>query len=367
MNVLSRYIFSSILRTQLAVFFVLMLIFLSQGFIKLITNVSRGKVPVDMVSQLLMLSVPTMSNFMLPLSLFLAILFCIGSLCSQSEMVVMRSVGLSKGCLLAIVFVLCLFSGVLNAFCTLHLAPMCESLSAAKLEQAKSDPTMFSIDSGRFLKLNNNVLYIENMEDKGNKNLQQIYIINIGRGQEPSNVVTSNEGKVNLDKDGMMWVSLVNGTRYESQNKNKEYSISRFDEYNALISDMRAEGVNEKSRSKTNIELLNSGELEDIGELQWRIVQPFSILVLCLMVVPLSMVNPRQGRFAKFLPAILIYISYYMFSLGVKTSIGKGIFPVIPGVFIVPILYCLIFTVPFNITDTEWFNKLRAKRGIKRV
>jgi lipopolysaccharide export system permease protein len=63
----------------------------------------------------------------------------------------------------------------------------------------------------------------------------------------------------------------------------------------------------------------------------------------------------------------LIYISYYMFSLGVKTSIGKGIFPVIPGVFIVPILYCLIFTVPFNITDTEWFNKLRAKRGIKRV
>ena len=95
MNVLSRYIFSSILRTQLAVFFVLMLIFLSQGFIKLITNVSRGKVPVDMVSQLLMLSVPTMSNFMLPLSLFLAILFCIGSLCSQSEMVVMRSVGLS--------------------------------------------------------------------------------------------------------------------------------------------------------------------------------------------------------------------------------------------------------------------------------
>jgi len=47
-----------------------------------------------------------------------------------------------------------------------------------------------------------------------------------------------------------------------------------------------------------------------MAELQWRLSFPISVFILVLLAVPLSRVNPRQGRFAQLFPAILIYIIY---------------------------------------------------------
>ena len=46
------------------------------------------------------------------------------------------------------------------------------------------------------------------------------------------------------------------------------------------------------------------------GELLWRIGLPLSALVLCLLAIPLSYVNPRAGRSANMLIAILVYAIY---------------------------------------------------------
>lgn len=46
------------------------------------------------------------------------------------------------------------------------------------------------------------------------------------------------------------------------------------------------------------------------AELEWRLSMPLSVIILGLLGVPLSRVNPRQGRFARLVPAVLIYIIY---------------------------------------------------------
>jgi lipopolysaccharide export system permease protein len=46
------------------------------------------------------------------------------------------------------------------------------------------------------------------------------------------------------------------------------------------------------------------------GELLWRIGMPVSALILALLAIPLSYVNPRAGRSANMLIAILIYAIY---------------------------------------------------------
>ena len=46
------------------------------------------------------------------------------------------------------------------------------------------------------------------------------------------------------------------------------------------------------------------------GELLWRIGLPVSALVLALLAIPLSYVNPRAGRSANMIIAILIYAIY---------------------------------------------------------
>ena len=50
------------------------------------------------------------------------------------------------------------------------------------------------------------------------------------------------------------------------------------------------------------------GTRSNLGELLWRIGMPLSALVLALLAVPLSFVNPRAGRSVNLLFALLTYM-----------------------------------------------------------
>ena len=60
-------------------------------------------------------------------------------------------------------------------------------------------------------------------------------------------------------------------------------------------------------------DLMASNEPEAIAELQWRLAIPLSIPILAMIAVPLSAVNPRQGRFGKIVPGLGIFFVYYIF------------------------------------------------------
>ena len=57
-------------------------------------------------------------------------------------------------------------------------------------------------------------------------------------------------------------------------------------------------------------ELLRDDSNKARGELLWRIGLPVSALILALLAIPLSYVNPRAGRSANMLIAVLIYAIY---------------------------------------------------------
>lgn len=58
------------------------------------------------------------------------------------------------------------------------------------------------------------------------------------------------------------------------------------------------------------IDLLQEDSNKARGELLWRIGIPVSALILALLAIPLSYVNPRAGRSANMLIAVLIYAIY---------------------------------------------------------
>lgn len=46
--------------------------------------------------------------------------------------------------------------------------------------------------------------------------------------------------------------------------------------------------------------------------------------MMALMVVPLSVVNPRQGRVLSMLPAMLLYLMFFLIQTSLKSNGGKG-------------------------------------------
>ncbi|VEI46592.1 permease [Actinobacillus equuli] len=50
----------------------------------------------------------------------------------------------------------------------------------------------------------------------------------------------------------------------------------------------------------------------------------FAVPLMALLAVPMSSVNPRQGRFAKVIPAVLLYLIYSCY----KARLNLPVLPV---------------------------------------
>lgn len=95
--ILIRYLIKEVFKSQIAILLILLLIFFSQQFVRVLGAAANGNVPADLVFSLLGLGMPTMAQLMLPLCLFIAILLTFGRLYAESEITVMRACGCGVG------------------------------------------------------------------------------------------------------------------------------------------------------------------------------------------------------------------------------------------------------------------------------
>ena len=107
-------------------------------------------------------------------------------------------------------------------------------------------------------------------------------------------------------------------------------------------------------------ELLQDNSIEAMAELQWRIAIPLSIPFLVLIAVPLSAVDPRQGRFGKMFPAILLYLGYFMLLLASRRVLEDGKIPVQLGLWWVHGIMLMIGITLLS-RDRKFGTELRAK------
>jgi len=82
--------------------------------------------------------------------------------------------------------------------------------------------------------------------------------------------------------------------------------------------------------------------------LQWRLSLPIMVFVVALLAVPFSKTNPRQGRYLKMLPAILIFVFYYVFLASVREMMAQGKWPIFPGFLVVHGLFAGLGWLLFN-------------------
>ena len=355
-----RYIFKETLKTQLSILLILLLIFTSQQFIRILSKAADGSVPSSLIGQLMLLNIPYMGLLLLPISLFIAILFAHGRLYADSEMTVLRSVGVGPSYIMRVTLLLAALTTVLATVNTMWLAPMAREKQAQLLDEAKSDPLSVPLESGKFLSLDDGkfVAYVEDVQ-KDARDLQHIFVLQRNPDPKQAAVIVATEGHLTTDAQGVQWVTLTNGRRYAGTPPGTEFSISDFQEYRAQLQRKDIEPSNRKATSAPSERLAASSDKKDIAEFQWRIALPLSIPVLTLIAVPMAMVNPRQGRYAKILPAVLLFFSYFLLLSAGKSAIERGQLPAIPGLYLAPILFLVIFAIPMNMQTTRLWQYIR--------
>jgi lipopolysaccharide export system permease protein len=103
-----------------------------------------------------------------------------------------------------------------------------------------------------------------------------------------------------------------------------------------------------EEQAMTNQQLLAQGQPVHMAELQWRISLVILLPTLALLAVPLSKVSPREGRFARLVPALLLYVAYFGLLVVSRDLVARERLPVAIGLWWVHLLFITLGWLLFS-------------------
>ncbi|AZE87793.1 MULTISPECIES: LPS export ABC transporter permease LptF [Pseudomonas fluorescens group] len=365
-----RYLSREVLLTLSAVSAVLLVIIMSGRFVKFLAQAASGALDPGSLFLIMGFRLPGFLQLILPLGLFLGILLAYGRLYLESEMTVLSATGMSQQRLLAMTLVPATGVALVVAWLSLSLAPQGAMQFQLLLNKQDAMTEFDTLEPGRFQALNDGtrVTYTEEMtEDRSNLSGVFISQKNLGKDQKDRgiSILVADGGRQEVRADGSRYLILDNGYRYDGSPGLADYRVIKYDSYGVMLPkpDISDE-VTDRDALPT-ASLFGSQELRSIAELQWRLSLPLLVFIVTLMAVPLSRVNPRQGRFLKLLPAILLYMAYLTILISARGSLEKGKLPPalglwwVHGIFLV-IGLGLLYWEPIRL-------KMKSRRGLKEL
>ena len=343
-----RYLSREVLLTLSAVSAVLLVIIMSGRFIRYLAQATQGVLDPGVLLMIMAYRIPGFLQLILPLGLFLGILLAYGRMYLDSEMTVLSATGMSQQRLfsysLAPAFLVALLAGWLS----LGLAPQGVEHVARILNQQSAMTELDTLVPGRFqsMKDGSRVTYTEALsEDRGSLDgvfISEKQLSSKGDKERGISVLVAESGRQEIQDDGSRYLILENGYRYDGNPGEADYRVIKYDTYGVLLPKPNvAADVTDREAIPTS-QLFGTSEHKLQAELQWRLSIPILVFVVTLLAVPLSRVNPRQGRFLKLLPAILLYMVYLALLIGARGALDKGSIPVALGLWWVHALFILI-------------------------
>ncbi|MFZ7164189.1 LPS export ABC transporter permease LptF [Avibacterium avium] len=322
--ILTRYITKEVLKSQTAILFILLLIFFCQQLVRVLGSAANGKVPADLVFSLLGLGMPTMAQLMLPLCLFIAILLTFGRLYAESEITVMRACGVGQRLLVKVALLLSFATAGLAGYNALVLSPWALQKQSQIVKDAKANPTMGALAAGQFISANSSdlVLFIDKIQ---NNTIQGVYVFQMqNKKNEKPSVIVADSGELTALPNGDQVLNLTHSQRIEGSAMLPDFRITDFEQYQAYLGYKATENDSDDAETLPLNQLLTSTTPAGKTELHWRITLILAVPIMALIAVPLSRVNPRQGRFAKILPALLLYLIYFLLQSSFKSAGAAG-------------------------------------------
>ncbi len=292
------------------VFTALFAIMMTTQLIRLLNEAAQGSVEPGAVAALLGFSSLYYLPVLLSLSSFVAILLTLSRSYRDSEMVVWFSCGVPLTAWIRPVLVFVMPLVVTIAVLSFFLSPWSLSESADYRGKLSSRKDSGQISPGSFQESSagDRVVFVEGGADDGT-NVHTVFVSDV-RPDQRLGVTMAGRGHQEVAENGDRFVVLENGRRYEFQPGTPEFRIVDYARYAVRVETKEARGLAPTPRTMPTVDLLPIDLPQHRAELVYRLGMPFSAIVLSLLAIPLSFVNPRAGRSANMLLAILAYLVY---------------------------------------------------------
>lgn len=368
--ILRRYMTQQVASTTALVLGFLVVMMLGGRLIRYFGIAAEGNLDISLLFTIIGYNLPYFLELILPLAFFIALMLVFGRLYVDQEMAVINASGISRGRLarLTIPLILALFVG--EAALSVVGKPWGVRSSERVWEQQALTSAFDLIRPNQFISSGNYHLYVGSLSDD-KKQLQDVILIQSepqAKGSAAKNAATDVDNNIDaktaeqlnipnlpnalvknsdISKDtitlakraeqvdtgnsGVTQLDLFQGRRYEVGAGSLKYNQVGFDRYRITLTESSKEIITED-----NIETQAIGPLWQAatgsgnalraaqGELGYRLALPWLMIIAPMLAVPLAQVRPRQGRWLRLFPSILLFVSCALGIISLKSAVSKG-------------------------------------------
>lgn len=341
-----RSLLQELISTAVGAFLILVGIVIAQRAGYLIQLAAKGFLPNDAITTLLGFNMVKFLPLLLSLTLFLSVLMTLSRWYRDSEMVIWFSAGLSIKSWIRPVMTFAIPVIALIAVLSLLIMPWATNKGEAYRSQLESRDDLASISPGVFKESASadRVFFIESFDELGNV-VKNIFVQSLQH--QKLGIIVAAEGRRQTEKNGDNFLIMQHGRRYQGTRGAADYSTTEFEKYAIRVETAEVKQDPPTTQSKSSTELITDNNSANNAELQWRLAIPISALILALLAIPLSAVDPRAGRSANFALALVVYMIYNNLLSIMQAWVAQGKVNAIVGLWPVHLLFLSFATYMF--------------------
>ena len=310
-NIITIYLAREILKSSAATLLILYVILFSNALGRVLADIADGDIPSRALWPVLLSNSTYILNVLLPVGVFLGIVFAFGRMYKDHEIVVMNACGIGYRDFYKPVAIVLLPIFAFSVYASLWLNPQVQRNAQLIIDREKNQHEFQQIKPGQFNEnKDGDLVFFMDSISADRLELQDIIISQFGG---PERVLeTADTGRQKIEEStGDLFLVIGPGERYEGDPGELGHSLIKYDQHGILMENKSSNGDTRfNTEQSTTSKLWHSKQLKHKIELHWRIATPVILLVLGLIAVPLAYIAPRQGRFGKVGYALLIYIAY---------------------------------------------------------
>lgn len=301
----------------------------SLRLIELIVN--RG-LSIDVFLYLIMLILPRFLDIVLPIGVFIAVLFTFSRLIAESELVVMRSAGLSHVALAKPVLMLAALAFVVLMSLSVYFLPASNRAFKDLQFEIRNRFVSSLVQEGTFTTISDKLtIYVRNRVDRGEV---VGLLINDSRNPERQVTLVAERGAF-VDSPAGSRIVMMNGNRQQFDAQTRKLSLLSFDTYTLDLDALHdAPVVRFREAQERFLDELFSPPADAdnalrqgfLVEAHQRLLVPLSAFSFSL--IPLACLLPgelnRRGQLKRVLLAIALAFLFELLDLGVNNIAARN-------------------------------------------
>ena len=352
---IARYIRRNLVTLFFAIFFIIGLFVFGNRIVLTVQESFEQGIPFQELIPLISFNMIRDVTLIITLSFFLAIILSISQLYKNSEAIVMNSMGLGDKHFVVFIQPTVLLTFIIITFLTIYAVPWAKQQKNIVEEETKNASEFSFITKGEFEEFKQGEIVFYASESKtldtlGEQNLEEIFIYSTN--EEKPMIVLASEARKYIDpRTNSTYLRLKDGIRYQGIPSDENISILNFDLYDLEIISgelQKSLAIYTKIEGKSTVDLIKAGGSYANAELQWRLSQPITVLILSFFGIFLGKTSPRGGKGVNLLIGIIVFMLYNNGLLVAKRAIELGQINLLTGFLGVHLLVLMLLILLYQ-------------------